>query len=39
MLTDCQCSNMNLTPTGQIVDCEISLSFVEIRISTGSGGG
>ena len=39
LLTDCQCSNFKLTPAGQIVSCEISLSFVEIRISTGAGKG
>lgn len=35
LLTDCQCSDMELMPDGRIVSCSISLSFIEIRTSTG----
>lgn len=38
LLTDAQTSNFSITPNGQIVSCEISLSFVEIRVGTGTGG-
>lgn len=38
MLTDCQCSGMQLLPNGKIVSCEISLSFIEVRVSLGAGG-
>lgn len=39
LLTDCSISNMELLPTGQIVSCDISLSFVEVRMTTGTGSG
>lgn len=39
LLTDCNCSNIELTPLGDIVSCDISLSFVEYKISLGTGKG
>lgn len=37
MLTDVNCSNYQLTPDGQIISCEINLSFVEVRSGFGTG--
>ena len=36
MLTDCQCSNIKVLPGGQISECDINLSFIEIRQPQGT---
>lgn len=38
LFENCQISNMELTSNGDIVSCDISLSFIEIRMSLGTGG-
>ena len=38
MFENCQISNIELTPNGDIISCDISLSFIEVRVSLGTGG-